>query len=70
MARISKLRPGPLSDNHKNVIEQNLRALNELNAHFDRAEACGVDCQEMRVIQGQRTAMYQRLKETYFPGEP
>lgn len=63
-------RPGPLTDKHLEAINRNLRALHDWRAHADRAEACGIDCQAMRDAAGQYEAIYTKLKQQYFPGEP
>lgn len=59
----------PLKDTDLRTINKALYQLNELIGALDKAESCGIECQEARMRRDDLHAKLMAIKGTYFPGK-
>lgn len=60
---------GPLNSNHLDLLRSAQRSLNEALPLIDRAEACGLDCQEYRQGHAALSDRVARYITHFFPGQ-
>lgn len=59
---------GPLTEEDKQRIDDNLRQLNEADEQIRLAEQAGLDVKALRDTAREQRAQLTKIKQTYFPG--
>lgn len=61
----------PLTAEHFDQLQAAARQYHDLLAEFDKAESCGIVCQQMRADAQRHSVGIQKMLATYFPhGRP
>jgi len=58
----------PLKDSDLRSMNKALYQLNDMIIPIDKAESCGIDCQEVKLRRDDMVAKLTALKAAYFPG--
>lgn len=61
---------GVLDESHKRAIKEAQRRLHDLVETLAAAEACGLQCQDLRQIHADFLSKLQAIEQHFFPHQP